>query len=524
MVNDQPASLNSSERRNTIVAAAVVLLLLLIAFSCGFRETGPPMDEGMLLVYPELVLHGQIPYRDFETFYGPANPYFLAGAFSIFGTHIFTERSVGLLYRVIALLAIFGIACRWGTLIASGCMFIAGTLLICTQPIASAWIGAIACALAALWILSSNLGSARFFFGGLFGGLALLFRPDIAPALIFSSLPFLWPIDWRARAKYVAGLGLGLLPLAVITLQAGVTNVWNNLFFYPVIASNPGRRLPLFSAEPYVLNLLAVHLMGSLLIAVMGVLALRKERGSRKGLVLLSIAALAFSLTPQAMQRLDFGHLLFAGLVSLSFLPVALATLMRRTQSAAEKKLSALAGILGVIAVLQALAPELTVTVRNAFVAGLNPTQRSAVFVQQAGRSFPFGSEAAARGATILFEKLEQLSKPGERLFVGPGDLRRTNNSDTYIYHLFPKLRPASYFLEMNPFSANRPGSRLAADISGADWLVLNRSWDNWQEPNRSAENGPDAPNKVVETEFTKIGEVGPYVLFQHKPASERQR
>jgi hypothetical protein len=122
-----------------------------------------------------------------------------------------------------------------------------------------------------------------------------------------------------------------------------------------------------------------------------------------------------------------------------------------------------------------------------------------------------------------LFEKLETLSKPGERLFVGPGDLRRTNYSDTYIYHIFPKLRPASYFLEMNPFSANRPGSRLATDVASADWLVLNRAWDNWQEPNRSVENGEDTANQVVQTQFTQIGEYGPFLLFQHKPTSERQ-
>src|SRR4051812_16523635 len=147
MVNDQPASLNPHERRHSIIAATVVLLLLLVGFWPGFEKNGWPMDEGMLLVYPELVSHGQLPYRDFETFYGPANPYALAGAFSIFGTHIFTERSVGLFYRLLLVVAVFGIARRWGTLLASGCMFVAGALLISTQLIASAWIAGIACLL-----------------------------------------------------------------------------------------------------------------------------------------------------------------------------------------------------------------------------------------------------------------------------------------------------------------------------------------------------------------------------------------
>src|SRR2546423_3952960 len=103
MVNDQPASIKPNERRRSIIAATVVLLLLLVAFWPGFEKNGPPMDEGMVLVYPELVAHGQLPYRDFETFYGPANPYTLAGAFSAFGTNIFTEPSVGLVYRLVAI-------------------------------------------------------------------------------------------------------------------------------------------------------------------------------------------------------------------------------------------------------------------------------------------------------------------------------------------------------------------------------------------------------------------------------------
>jgi hypothetical protein len=360
---------------------------------------------------------------------------------------------------------------------------------------------------------------ARHFLAGLLAGLGLLFRPDIAPAVVLSSLPFLWVAGWRNRGHYAAGMGLGLLPLGIITLLAGVSNVWDNLFFYPVLACNAGRRLPLFAAEPYVLNLLILHLLGSLAVLVIGLLELRKDRASKKGLVLLSMAALAFLLTPQATQRLDLGHLLFAGVVSLPFLALAFATFSERRRVFGNGL--GLVSIIAAIALIETAAPELTITIRNAFISGLGTRQSGAIFVEQGGRSFPFGSPASARSAASLFEKVETLSKPGERLFVGPRDLRRTNYSDTYIYHLFPRLRPATYFLEMNPFSANRPGSRLATDIASADWLILNRAWDNWHEPNRSGENGEETPNLVVQDQFVRIAEYGPFELFQHKPASQ---
>ena len=82
---------------------------------------------------------------------------------------------------------------------------------------------------------------------------------------------------------------------------------------------------------------------------------------------------------------------------------------------------------------------------------------------------------------------------------------------------MLPQLRPASYFLEMNPGSANAPGSRLARDVASADWLVLNRAWDLIFEPNRSSEFGPDEPNKVVRAEFDFWAEYGPYLVFRNK-------
>jgi hypothetical protein len=521
MANDGPGSLSSKGRVKTVAAAVVALLILLVGFSPSFEKVATPMDEGMLLVYPELVSHGQIPYRDFETFYGPANPYFLAGAFQLFGTHIFTERAVGLLYRVVVMVAIFGIARRWGTVVGTGGMLIAGGLLICTDLPASAWIAGVGCMLASLCVISSSHFRARYFLAGSVGGLALLFRPDLGPALVLSALPFLWCAVWRERGDYFVGIGVSLLPLAVVTLLAGIGNVWDNLFFYPVIVSNPGRRLPLFFAAPFVMRLLVLHLITGLAIVSGAVLELRRDHGSVRGLLLFSMGILALSLTPQAMQRLDVGHFLCAAMASLPLLPVALTSVFPEKKTTGRKNVMATAAVLGAIVLIGLTAPDIITRLHNGFTFALSSTQ-TAIFVEQNGRAFPFASAAEARDAARLFKKLQAVSKPGERLFVGPGDLRRTNYCDTFIYHLFPELHPASYFLEMNPFSANRPHSRLAADVSSADWLVLDQEMDNWREPNRSMEFGDDAPNRVVLTEFTPIAQYGTYVLFQRRAAPEK--
>ena len=98
---------------------------------------------------------------------------------------------------------------------------------------------------------------------------------------------------------------------------------------------------------------------------------------------------------------------------------------------------------------------------------------------------------------------------------VGPGDFRRTVGADTFFYHLLPELEAATYYLEMNPGSTNAPGSRLASDVARADWLILDRSWDYINEPNRSSEFGSDVPNQIVREKFNHWAEYGPYLLMR---------
>ena len=97
--------------------------------------------------------------------------------------------------------------------------------------------------------------------------------------------------------------------------------------------------------------------------------------------------------------------------------------------------------------------------------------------------SCPIEWATALRG---VLSDVSAVTQPGQRLFVGPANLRRTNYNDTYIYGLLPELEPGSYFLEKNPDSANRPRSRLASDVATADVVILTTAYDGWREPNDS--------------------------------------
>lgn len=502
-------------RRQKVFAATLVLLFLAIPLWGAFDKPALPMDEGFLLVYPELILKGQVPYRDFETFYGPANPYLLSGVFAIFDPGIFVERSVGFVYRLLVLVAVFGIAQRWGTTIAVGCTALTGFVLVSTGIVAYAWIGAVALGLCSLWLSIKTEAPWRCFFGGLCAGGALLFRVDLGPAVVASALPLFLAMPARARWRWLAGATVALIPLAGLLFIVGLQPLIDNLFLYPVVRSGPGRRLPIGSADAWVIYLFGIHVLAALTNVAAGVTAVRREPRDLQNRLLLGWALFGLFLTHQAVQRIDSLHVVYAAFVSIGTLPLALLIFSQGAAPAARtKSLLAVAAALSLIAVVL---PEVAIRFRNEFRNSFSSTSDQAILVEHGRRSFPASSIETVRAASALLTELDRVSTPGQRLFIGPSDLRRTNYNDTYLYHLLPRLRPATYFLEMNPLSANRPGSRLAHDIESADWLILDRRWDIWNEPNRSREFGSDAPNAVVREQFVLQGEYQSLLLFRKK-------
>jgi len=219
------------------------------------------------------------------------------------------------------------------------------------------------------------------------------------------------------------------------------------------------------------------------------VIALRRQPHLITGRLLLGAALFAVALTHQAIQRVDEMDVLFVVFASLAILPISLFVLLSETSflSLRQKAVIAVAGAAGFVA---ASAPVLPVYVCRQVVAALNPNATPPYILEQNGRRFPMTAVSITRITRRLLDRIQGIAAPGDRLFVGPADLRRTNYNDTFFYHMLPQLRPATYFLEMNPGSANRPNSRLALDIHTADWLILNRLYDKWSEPNSSSRYG----------------------------------
>ena len=96
-----------------------------------------------MLVFPERVLHGAIPNRDFLHLYGPGSVWALAGAFKVFGVSLLTERLFGLAQQMAIVFGIYALARRWGRTVAVSGAVTSALIIIPFGLTALAWVGGV---------------------------------------------------------------------------------------------------------------------------------------------------------------------------------------------------------------------------------------------------------------------------------------------------------------------------------------------------------------------------------------------
>ena len=351
-------------------------------------------------------------------------------------------------------------------------------------------------------------------------GLALTYRPDLVIAVGLMAGWMLWRHRDARRPFVLAGV-VGLTPLWVHLVMAGPAQAFEGMVLDPVFRLRDGRELPRPpSWEHLDGGLQAVaeeippwwkvpHLSAShtlflwfflMLVVAAGLLGfavwLRRRDGGRTGrsVALLAVALVSVGILPQALQRPDSAHLMWVTCVSLPFSAVAVTEALRRWRPRIDGRSAVAIG--GAVAIAVTFVFTGMFTFRYYLLhtrVGLGQVP-GAFAVQRGDRNFYLGDHRAYLGVQAAVDELARRAEPGDRLLVGPSDLRRTWYSDVFIYWLFPELEPATYYIEMDPGLANAEGSSLADDVASADWVILTGLWDGWMEPNSSMEFGSDAP------------------------------
>jgi hypothetical protein len=528
-----------------ILPVAVVVGVTVPPLRGLWHTQGAPMEEGFMLVFPEMVLHGQVPNRDFLHLYGPGSLWVLAAAYALFGVRLEVERVIGYAQVLAVCLGVQRLLKPWGGWVSAGGGVIAAIVLLPASGLsAMAWVGAVAFL---LWAVAFALDAAeptaaprsrarRALVAGLLAGAALLYRPDVILAVGLVGLCLWGGLDLLGRKRVLIGLAAGVSPYLVHVAMAGPTAVVEGLLLEPVFDLRGGRRLPIPSGQHYdgflqgagALNpppwslphvsgprqlqlwYFALLVAGAVLV-VAGWLVYRR-RGERR---LLVIAALSVGLFPQALQRPDSTHLAWGGCVCLAMLPAAileLHRLARARRTSGEVVPRPWAGALVVsltLLLVLVISSDFTYRTYVDMTAKSVGRRRVEDVIEHRGRRFPYKRDDAVAAVRELLPAVEDATEPGDRLIVGPGDLRKTPYDEAFLYHLLPDLVPGTRYIEMDPGVANAPDSELADELRAADVVILSTIRDDWHEPNDSRLFGSSEPGKVLADEFCIDGRFG---------------
>jgi hypothetical protein len=538
-----------SDRQRTTVALTIVALVFALPLRGLFRSPGPPMEEGFMLVFPEQVLKGAIPNRDFLHLYGPGSLWALAGVFKVFGVSLISERGFGLLQQLAIVFGIYALARRWGRILAVAAAVTSGLIIIPFSFTALAWVGGVGlavCGLAAgveARVQHDDRRARRWALAaGLLLGFAVLFRLDMVLGVGLATVALVRGMDRSRVSRIVAGFVVGILPYSILLATAGPGHVFQGMVIDPVFRLRGGRSLPIppawghfdgflqragalaqiswpfpALARPHQLFLWFFLLLGAIaFVAWQGWRATRADPESITARTLLVMGVFGIGILPQALQRVDSGHFAWVSCVVFAFVPIAFFELVRRrAPNVPTRRLAIGSGAL-ILAVLAFVIPAFTIRTYADYSLQTFGIHRASYKIEHAGRVFYYGKPDRAAAANLVIAAAARISKPGQRLFVGPVDLRKTPYSDAYLYYMLPELVPATYYIEMDPGVANANGSRLPTDLESADVVILSAIWEDWSEPNDSRKVGSDASTKVLARDFCHVGTyLGLYQLYR---------
>jgi hypothetical protein len=332
-----------------------------------------------------------------------------------------------------------------------------------------------------------------------------------------------------------------LSPYLVHLALAGPGNVWQGMVVDPLFHLRGGRRLPLPPSwshfdgflqragqlnapgwalpappSPGQLTLWLLLLVASVAaLLVVGWSAVRRDPKSTRARTLFVLGVFSFGLLPQAFQRADTTHLAWVSAVPIGLLPIAVREVLdNRTRRLSPTRRVIVAAATPFVLLL-ALVPHFTFRTYVDATAQTFGYHRESYTIRRGQRVFYYGRKDAADAVNAMLVDVDRLSHPGDRLFVGTGDLRKTPYSEAFLYYLLPELPPATYYIEMDPGVANAADSGLDRDVASADLVILSSIRDDWDEPNDSRDVGPDGPNQVLARDFRLAGSYGAG-LFGH--------
>ncbi len=532
--------------------AALFLLALLVQIVVMRRQI-TYYDEALELYCAERVLHGQLPYRDFWTLYGPAQFYFLAFFLKLFGITVLVGRFYDALVKA-------GIACMVFVLVSRlasrrSALFAFAASLLCLTCNTSAIYNfpifpALLCSLLSVYFLSRFLTEPKLSLlciAGLFTGLTTTFRHDSGFYICFTVCATL---IWSQRrtepssssllqrlAIYLIGVLAIFLPvLAWLLWKIPAHDLYFDLIYVPgkVYPKVRGLPFPTFAAlRPYL-----HHLGKSTLYAL------------EEWIVYLPILVAATALATLLLTRRSSRPLWEASWQRFTFGALALLTallylkgLIRVTE---VHQLPTIVLAIALTAILLSRRARMSGTLRiPAFTCGaflaiyvLLLLSNAATFLRWNVRDIvrrsyresiantchpPAGLERARclvvdRFTIAVVQDVEHLTNPGDPIYVGAGRHDKLSSNDVRLQFL--TARPS-----ITKWYDLHPGVQTTLPIQNEmiesirsrspKVIVLSDAFDDIEEPNASRySSGVTVLDDYIRSHYIEQASIGPYSIL----------
>lgn len=495
----------------TVIAWGVLILFVALVFLARLAGGTLMLDEGFLLTYPWLMIHGMLPYRDFWAGYPPGGYAVLALVFRIFGESQVIERVTGAVFWVaIILLVNRMLTGSWFRFSLLGAPTVA-TLLFFGGSQPFALVMSIPFLLAGLWFVRRPPLAALFFL------IAALFRWEagVIGVIALSLHTVLLSLNARRLClrDFLTGsvLLLVALALAATVLQAmSGGRAIDQFVVYQIVTGQPGRTLALVPPT-YKATLLPLALLVLLGPPIMGLVAwLRRS----PFLVATNLALMGDAL--QFLHRADSFHLTFAAVVIVPWLLYSLAELFapstrQEVRRAAGVRSGRIRWDVWAGATVLVIGLYIGGYISLRFAYGAARTVRSVAAhgvpytVHLGSRTIVANYPIEAQDTAAVARYLTRYAAPRERIFVGLTDNRRTMDNPMALYFVLDR-RPCSEYVEFEPGleSASGVQRQIIGSLAGCSWVVLWKRGFTY-EPNTSHDFGSNLLNVYLRQHYRTV-------------------
>ncbi|MDQ3699298.1 MAG: glycosyltransferase family 39 protein [Chloroflexota bacterium] len=534
---------------------AAALWLSLAALYLLLTTTQPvnTHDEGVVAYTALRVLDGDVPYRDYWTFYAPGQTYALAALFRLFGASLGTLRIYDALIRLALVVVVFGLAKR----VAPPSVALIPAVLL------TLWLGEpfvtggadfpallfTLCSVSSLLSYLTHRRPSSLFASGAFTGLCAIFRHDfgvytflmVGLALTLSTVLVAAPLRFpfgrsvlalaAALTRVVIGVSAVVLPVLWYLVLNGVDlfSVWSDLFLFPIRDLQRLRALPLPPLSPLaILNMpvaserspvfgrltilldswLPFYLPPLLFVAVAMwclVALFRRTKEHVTAVYLLSLVSLGLLFFLRASSRADRIHQLPMAVVAVLVASAVLPRMAGRLPpSASLIGCLALPLLLGYTYVARPLENWLR-TVDASLVPSVASCGTDCAFIDQEQRE--------------AVQYVQRLTTSDERIFVGKIRHDQIHVNDVLFYFLVERHSASKYHV-LHPGVATTLAvqTEIIGELQerGVRHVVLWSAGDLPGEANESSvSSGVTVLDDYLRSAYRRTAEFGAYSVWQ---------